>query len=84
MIRAACISLVIATGPGSETRVTIGLVIFTGVMVATLFTLFVVPAVYGVLGRYTKTPNWVSRQLEKEARDVRGADPVDPPAAPAE
>ncbi len=76
--------LVIATGPGSETRVTIGLVIFTGVMVATLFTLFVVPAVYGVLGRYTKTPNWVSRQLEKEARDVRGADPVDPPAAPAE
>jgi multidrug efflux pump len=76
--------LVIATGPGAETRVTIGLVIFTGVMVATLFTLFVVPAVYGVLGRYTKTPNWVSRQLEKEARDVRGADPVDPPAAPAE
>jgi len=76
--------LVIATGPGSETRVTIGLVIFTGVMVATLFTLFVVPAVYGVLGRFTKTPNWVSRQLEKEARDVRGADPVDPPAAPAE
>ena len=76
--------LVIATGPGSETRVTIGLVIFTGVMVATLFTLFVVPAVYGVLGRFTKTPNWVTRQLEREARDVRGADPVDPPAAPAE
>ncbi|HCR65150.1 MAG TPA: multidrug transporter AcrB, partial [Oceanicaulis sp.] len=76
--------LVIASGPGSETRVTIGLVIFTGVMVATLFTLFVVPAVYGVLGRYTKTPNWVTRQLEKEAREVRGADPIDPPAAPAE
>jgi multidrug efflux pump len=58
--------LVLATGPGSENRVTIGVVIFTGVMVATLFTLFVVPAVYASVGRFTKTPNWVSRQLAKE------------------
>lgn len=58
--------LVLASGPGSENRVTIGVVIFTGVMVATLFTLFVVPAVYASVGRFTKTPNWVSRQLAKE------------------
>jgi multidrug efflux pump len=59
--------LVIAAGPGSEIRASIGVVIFTGVLVATLFTLFVVPAAYASLGRFTKTPNWVSRQLAKEA-----------------
>lgn len=71
--------LVIASGPGAESRVTIGVVIFTGVMVATLFTLFVIPMAYAVLGRYTKTPNWVSRQLEKEAR-ANGGGPVEAPA----
>ncbi|TGY89627.1 efflux RND transporter permease subunit [Marinicauda algicola] len=64
--------LVVASGPGAESRITIGVVIFTGVMVATLFTLFVIPAAYAVLGRYTKTPNWVSRKLEKEAEAVGG------------
>jgi multidrug efflux pump len=59
--------LVIAAGPGSEIRASIGVVIFTGVLVATLFTLFVVPAAYASLGRFTKTPNWVAKQLAKEA-----------------
>ncbi len=58
--------LVLASGAGAESRVTIGIVIFTGVLVATLFTLVVVPAAYSVLGRFTKTPNWVSRQIERQ------------------
>ena len=72
--------LMLASGPGAENRVTIGVVIFTGVMVATLFTLFVIPAVYAAVGRYTKTPNWVSRQLAREAEQAlpKGS------AAPAE
>ncbi len=61
--------LVLASGPGAESRITIGVVIFSGVLVATLFTLFVVPSVYAVFGRYTKTPNWVSRQLDKQAEE---------------
>jgi len=76
--------LVIAAGPGSETRVTIGVVIFTGVMVATLFTLFVVPAVYATVGRYTKTPNWVVSQLAREAREAPSAGYKTPPVVPAE
>ncbi|WP_439633641.1 efflux RND transporter permease subunit [Glycocaulis sp.] len=76
--------LVMAYGPGSESRITIGVVIFTGVMVATLFTLFVVPTAYAVFGRFTKTPNWVSRQLEKEARQagqsLGGSDTIQQPA----
>ncbi|WP_417488188.1 efflux RND transporter permease subunit [Maricaulis sp.] len=71
--------LVIGTGPGAESRITIGVVIFAGVTVATLFTLFVVPVAYGVLGRFTKTPNWVSRQLEAEAR-AAGDEAVETPA----
>ncbi|MFW6300585.1 MAG: efflux RND transporter permease subunit, partial [Oceanicaulis sp.] len=59
--------LVLSAGPGSESRSTIGVVIFTGVMVATLFTLFVVPAAYAAAGKYTKTPTWMTKRLEKEA-----------------
>ena len=65
--------LVLATGPGSESRITIGVVIFTGVLVATLFTLFVVPAAYAAAGRFTKTPNWVSKQIEKQAEQNKDA-----------
>lgn len=62
--------LMMASGPGSESRITIGVVIFAGVSVATLFTLFVVPVAYSVLGRYTKTPNWMRNRLEDEARAI--------------
>ena len=65
--------LVLASGPGAESRITIGVVIFTGVLVATLFTLFVVPAAYAAAGRFTKTPNWVSRQIEKQAEQNKDA-----------
>ncbi len=41
--------LIIASGAGAAARFNIGLVIFTGLSVGTLFTLFVVPAVYLVL-----------------------------------
>ncbi len=67
--------LMLASGPGAESRITIGVVIFTGVTVATLFTLFVIPVAYSVLGRFTKTPNWMSKQLESQAEDA-GGEPV--------
>lgn len=67
--------LMLASGPGAESRITIGVVIFTGVTVATLFTLFVIPVAYSVLGRFTKTPNWMAGRLEAEAADA-GDEPV--------
>ncbi|MCW5725360.1 MAG: efflux RND transporter permease subunit [Maricaulaceae bacterium] len=70
--------LMLATGPGAESRATIGVVIFAGVLTATLFTLFVVPAVYSVLGRWTKTPNWVARQLARQQRE--SGEPAPSPA----
>jgi multidrug efflux pump len=43
--------LVFATGAGAAARFAMGLVIFTGLAIGTLFTLFVVPAFYLVLAR---------------------------------
>ncbi|MGI9222855.1 MAG: efflux RND transporter permease subunit [Woeseiaceae bacterium] len=45
----AMVPLLLASGPGAVSRFDIGLVIATGLAVGTLFTLFVVPAVYMVL-----------------------------------
>jgi len=51
------IPLIIATGAGAESRFNIGLVIATGISIGTLFTLFVVPAMYMFLAEdYSKNP----------------------------
>jgi multidrug efflux pump len=47
----AMVPLLLATGPGSLSRSQMGLVIFTGLGIGTVFTLFVVPAVYVLLAR---------------------------------
>jgi multidrug efflux pump len=47
----AMVPLLLASGPGAVSRFHIGLVITTGLGIGTLFTLFVVPAVYLLLAR---------------------------------
>jgi multidrug efflux pump len=47
----AMVPLLTASGPGAVSRFDIGLVITTGLGIGTLFTLFVVPAVYLLLAR---------------------------------
>lgn len=58
------VPLVLATGAGAESRVTIGVVILAGVTVATLFTLIVIPVFYSLLARFTKAPGWVAREIK--------------------
>ena len=54
------VPLVIASGAGAAGRHAMGLVIFTGMSIGTLFTLFVVPAMYLLLGAKThKAPEIV-------------------------
>jgi multidrug efflux pump len=60
----AMIPLLTASGPGAVSRFHIGLVIATGLGIGTLFTLFVVPAVYLLLAPATKQP------LRKPADEV--------------
>jgi multidrug efflux pump len=57
-------------GPGAGSRSTIGVTIFTGSIFATLLTLFVVPVFYDLLARYTKSPDWMAKQIE--AYDEQG------------
>ncbi|GMU42379.1 MAG: efflux RND transporter permease subunit [Xanthomonadales bacterium PRO6] len=56
--------LALASGAGSNSRFTIGLVIVAGVSLATVLTLFVVPAFYRLLAGYTRSPEALSRQIE--------------------
>jgi multidrug efflux pump len=58
------IPLILASGPGAVSRMNLGVVIFSGVSIATLFTLFIVPAFYTLFARGTGSPNAVSRRLE--------------------
>ena len=59
------VPLVVAGGPGSASRATIGVVIIFGVSFATLLSLFVVPAFYALLAPFTRSPEALARQLEE-------------------
>jgi multidrug efflux pump len=61
--------LLLATGAGAESRQPIGIVVVFGVAISAVLTLFVVPALYSVLARYTRSPEAVSREIEA----LRGA-----------
>jgi multidrug efflux pump len=63
------VPLVLASGPGAESRMVIGVVIFTGVIVSTLLTLFVVPAAYYALARNTQSPEFLQQKLDKQATE---------------
>jgi multidrug efflux pump len=63
--------LMLWQGAGAGSRQTIGVVIFTGAMFATMLTLFVVPVIYGVLARFTKSPDYTTRKIEEwEAQEI--------------
>ena len=59
------VPLLISTGAGEASRASIGIVIFAGVLFATVVTLFVVPTFYRLLGRFTTAPGHIARQLER-------------------
>ena len=62
---AGALPLVLAGGPGSASRATIGVVVIAGVAFSTLLSLFVVPVFYTLLAPYTRSPNAVAQKLEK-------------------
>jgi multidrug efflux pump len=64
------VPLVIASGAGAAGRQAMGLVIFTGMSIGTLFTLFVVPAFYLLLGSNHEKSAADDEALDDEARQV--------------
>ncbi|QIK37051.1 efflux RND transporter permease subunit [Caldichromatium japonicum] len=61
---AGAIPLFLASGAGAEVRQALGLVILSGGLAATLFTLIVVPAAYDRLAQRTGSPGMIRRQLD--------------------
>ena len=59
------IPLILATGAGSESRTVLGIVVFSGVTLATFLTLFVVPSFYALLARRTGSPQTVAKALAR-------------------
>jgi len=57
------VPLIIAEGAGAAARYSMGLVIFTGILIGTMFTLFVVPMFYTYISRrelkpIVEAPQW--------------------------
>jgi len=64
------VPLVIASGAGAAGRQAMGLVIFTGMSIGTLFTLFVVPAFYLLIGSNHEKTVDADAALDEEARKL--------------
>lgn len=60
------IPLVIASGAGAESRMTIGIVILGGLLFATVLTLFIIPILYKWLAPYTHSADAVNQALQKQ------------------
>ena len=59
------IPLLLASGAGAMSRQSIGAVVFFGVSFSVLLTLVVVPTVYALVARNTKSPEYVARLIDK-------------------
>ena len=66
----SALPLVLATGPGAESRAVIGMVIFAGVMFSAFMTLFIVPTAYAYLARGTGSPEKRARKLAELEAEV--------------
>ena len=67
--------LFLATGAGAETRQPIGIVVVFGVTISAVLTLVAVPALYQVIAKRTRSPQYVSSLIAKlRHRDAAAAD----------
>ncbi len=76
---AGSVPLLLSAGAGAETRYAMGIVVFSGALAATLFTLFVVPVAYALLARHTGSPQATARRLLAESAPAPVAESQAPP-----
>jgi multidrug efflux pump len=69
------VPLMTASGAGAESRQAIGVVVFYGVMISVVLTLAVVPAVYTLIARNTKSPQTIAKLIERLRRTTVPAQP---------
>jgi len=66
----AGLPLILSAGPGSESRMAIGWVIFGGLGLAAVFTLFLTPAVYTLVARLSKPRASAADDLARQLREA--------------
>lgn len=64
------IPLILATGAGAESRLSIGIVVFFGISIATFLTLFLVPIVYVKIAKHTKPRDATEKLLIMQERQA--------------
>ena len=73
------IPLLLASGAGAESREPIGVVVLYGVLISMVLTLVVVPAVYALVARNTRSPQYwagVIQKLRAKERSTPAAEPT--------
>ena len=60
--------LVISSGPGEASRLSVGITIFAGMIFSTFFTLYVIPTVYTIVGKNTQRIDAVEIELNKQLK----------------
>ncbi|WP_144207268.1 efflux RND transporter permease subunit [Shewanella donghaensis] len=65
---AGAIPLVMSSGAGSETRFVIGVVVLSGILLATIFTLLVIPVAYSIFAKNSSSPEAIAQKLEQELK----------------
>jgi hydrophobe/amphiphile efflux-1 (HAE1) family protein len=62
------IPLIIGTGPGAASRLTVGITIFSGMLFSTFFTLYVIPTIYSIIGKNEKNIDAIEVELNKQLK----------------
>jgi len=62
--------LILATGPGAEARMAVGWVVFGGLGMAAVFTLYLTPIIYLGVARFAKPRAAARLRLESELADL--------------
>ncbi|BEU03475.1 multidrug resistance protein [Agarivorans sp. OAG1] len=63
---AGAIPLIVSTGAGAESRISVGTVVLFGMAFASIVSLLVIPAMYQLLARSTHSPGHVGEQLNQQ------------------
>ncbi len=60
--------LILGSGPGEASRLTVGITIFGGMLFSTFFTLYVIPTIYSIIGKNTKRIDAIEIELNKQLK----------------
>lgn len=63
--------LVISSGPGAEARAAIGWVVFGGLGISTIFTLYLAPLGYSLIAPFVKPRAHAGQELERQLRNAK-------------